>query len=201
MRLPPLNIEFYNRPADIVAPELLGKLLVCRHKQQFCVGRIVETEAYLSQHDAACHAARGKTRKNASMFGAPGTAYVYMIHARWCFNAVTEPEGIPSAVLIRAVEPMLGIAYMQQRRQREKLVDLTSGPAKLCQAFEINQSHDSWNLTRGQKIWLADDPEPVAIPATIVTTTRIGISLAQELPLRYYYLNNAFVSVKKRNQG
>src|SRR5262245_16789264 len=106
----PLPRGFYTRHPATVAPELLGRMLVRQMPDgASVVGRIVEVEAYLSARDSACHANRGMTRKNATMFGPAGHAYVYMIHARWCLNVVTEDVGQGSAVLIRAIEPLQGI--------------------------------------------------------------------------------------------
>ena len=103
MQLPPLPRDFYARDPASVARELLGKILVREAGEALLTGRIVEAEAYLSSRDPACHAHRGPNRKNAAMFGPAGHAYVYMIHARWCLNAVTEGTGMGSAVLIRAI--------------------------------------------------------------------------------------------------
>src|SRR6185369_10004342 len=98
----PLPRSFYDRPVTLVAREVLGKLLVRKERNRLTVGRIVEAEAYLASGDDACHAAKGRNRKNAAMFGPAGHAYVYVIHARHCVNLVTEAEGVPSAVLVRA---------------------------------------------------------------------------------------------------
>src|SRR5216117_353245 len=108
MRLAALQREFYLRDPAVVARELIGKRLVRETSAGLCGGPIVEAEAYLSRRDPACHASRGMTRRTTVMFGEPGHAYVYMIHHRWCLNAVTEPTGVASAVLIRAIEPLMG---------------------------------------------------------------------------------------------
>ena len=136
----PLAHDFYARHPAIVARELLGKRLIRQSDDGAIIGgRIVEAEAYLSCRDRACHANRGKTRKNATMFGPAGHAYVYMIHARWCLNAVTEEIGQGSAVLIRAIEPLAGIELMQARRGTLKQLDLARGPARLCQALDVTK--------------------------------------------------------------
>src|SRR6185312_8955522 len=133
-----LGREFYERDPALVARDLVGKRLLRETSAGICGGRIVEVEAYLSRRDPACHASRGPTRRNAAMFGPPGHAYVYMIHSRWCLNAVTEPEGMPSAVLIRAIEPLEGLELMHQRRRTEIVRDLARGPARLCEALAID---------------------------------------------------------------
>lgn len=194
-RHPPLPHSFFDRPADAVAPELLGKLMIRKSPEGVCVGRIVETEAYLSSHDPACHAHKGQTRKNSSMFGPPGNAYVYSIHACWCFNIVTEPETFASAVLIRALEPLCGIELMQARRGTEKLFDLARGPGRLCEALDVTKEFDGWDLSRKRSLWIAD--EGFIAPSPMLTSGRIGISLATELPLRYFYAGNRFVSGKR----
>ena len=125
-RTPTLR-EFYLRDPAVVVRELLGKRLWRETSAGLCGGRIVEVEAYLSRRDPACHAARGYDARNAAMFGPAGHAYVYMIHSRWCLNAVTEPEGVPSAILIRAIEPMEGLELMQQRRRTDIVRDLARG--------------------------------------------------------------------------
>lgn len=195
VQAPALPREFYDRDPAVVARELLGKLLIRRSLAGTCVGRIVETEAYLSADDPACHAARGQTRRNASMFGLPGHAYVYMIHAKWCFNAVTEAEGCASAVLVRAIEPLAGIERMQQRRGTDKLLDLARGPARLCQALEITREFDGWDLTQRKSLWIANDDFKNS--AQIVAAPRIGISQAADLPLRFLYAGSPFVSGRR----
>ncbi len=194
--LQPLPREFYNRSVTLVAREALGKLLVRKVRNGLGIGRIVETEAYLASTDDACHASIGKNRKNGSMFGPPGHAYVYVIHARHCVNLVTEPEGVPSAVLVRAIEPLTGIERMQRQRGTEVLLNLTRGPARLCEALSIDRELDGWDLTLGSKLWLADDS--ASAPLAIQTSPRVGVTSAFDLPLRFYVAGNRFVSQRKR---
>src|SRR3954466_3858304 len=156
-RLNPLPREFYLRDPVVVARELVGKRLVRHTSAGLCVGRIVEVEAYLSRRDPACHASRGMTRRNAAMFGVAGDAYVYMISSRWCLNAVTEPEGVPSAILIRAIEPLEGLELMHQRRRTDIVRDLARGPARLCEALAIDRTYNGWDLTAGRELWIAPD--------------------------------------------
>lgn len=192
-----LSHEFYHRDPALVARELLGKLLLRETSAGLCGGRIVETEAYLSARDPACHASRGKTKRNAAMFGPPGHAYVYMIHARWCLNAVTEPEGTPSAVLIRAIEPLVGVELMQQCRGTDIMRDLTRGPARLCEALAIDRTFDGWDLTAGRALWIGQDIEPPERKLRIVKSGRIGLSSAQRRLLRFFVAGNPFVSGRR----
>jgi DNA-3-methyladenine glycosylase len=188
-----LSASFYDRDPAVVARELIGARLVRESAAGLTAGWIVEVEAYLCEDDPACHAARGKTRRNATMFGPPGTAYVYMIHSRWCFNVVTEGEGMPSAVLIRAIEPTAGQDLMAQRRGVSDVRELARGPAKLCGALAIDRSFDGYRLTLGEQLWI-EGCEPRRAPWTIATSPRIGISAARELPLRFFAADNRFVS-------
>lgn len=187
----PLASDFYDRDPVVVARELLGKRLVTKNREGLTAGRIVEVEAYLSAHDPACHAARGKTKRNASMFAAPGRAYVYSIHSRWCFNVVTLPEGVPSAVLIRAIEPLEGLPLMHRRRLGVvRPIDLARGPGRLCQALGIDRELDRHDLTLGRRLWIEEGD----VPETILTTPRIGISSAQDLMLRFLVPDSPYVS-------
>src|SRR6478736_5029333 len=154
-----LGREFYAREPAVVARELLGKYLLRETSAGLCGGRIVEAEAYLSRRDPACHASRGMTRRTAVMFGEPGFAYVYMIHHRWCLNVVTEPAGVASAVLIRAIEPLFGLELMHQRRRTDIVRDLARGPARLCEALAVDRTYNGWDLTSGRELWVADDPD------------------------------------------
>jgi DNA-3-methyladenine glycosylase len=166
------------------------------HRQRIA-GKIVEVEAYLARDDPANHAYRGRTRRNAAMFGPPGHAYVYTIHARFCLNAVTEPVGLPSAALIRAVEPVEGMELMQRRRGTEQRLNLTRGPARLCEAFAVDRALDGWDLTRGDRLWIAaPDLEPDT--AEIVAATRVGVTSAKDLPLRFFLAESPFVSRRRR---
>jgi DNA-3-methyladenine glycosylase len=196
----PLTRDFYDRSPQDVARDLLGKILIRRTAAGLCAGPIVETEAYLSCNDPACHASRGRTRKNATMFGPPGYLYVYPIHSRYCMNAVTETEGVPSAVLIRAIEPLKGIGLMQQRRGVADHRDLARGPARLCEALEVDRRLDGWDLTSGQRIWIAE-PADLGQLARISISTRIGVTSAHELELRYFLAGSPFVSGTRRLNG
>lgn len=169
-------------------------------------GLIVETEAYLSENDPASHSRRGPTPGNASMFGRPGTLYVYPIHAKYCMNAVTEQRGKGSAVLIRALEPIWGIEVMQQRRGQSELRRLTSGPAMLCQALQIDRRHDGIDLVANRRIRIAPVQTVRAAaagasrePDRVHCSPRIGISRAAELPLRFFLRHNRYVSGRRRD--
>jgi DNA-3-methyladenine glycosylase len=195
--MPVLTREFYQRDTEQVAQDLLGKRLVRRSRQGAATGRIVEVEAYLPEDDAACHAARGRTRSNAAMFGPAGHAYVYPIHSRYCFNTVTQPRGQACAVLVRAVEPLDGIALMRQRRGHANLVDLARGPGRLCQALAIDRTLNHWDLTVGRRLWIDDE---LAQPRdwNMGNSVRIGVTAAQDMPLRYFVVSCPFVSGPRR---
>ncbi|MCK4983633.1 MAG: DNA-3-methyladenine glycosylase [Victivallaceae bacterium] len=186
-----LTKSFYNRPPDIVAHELLGKILVFIKNNYRCSGKIVETEAYFVENDPANHAARGRTKRNEPMFGKPGTAYVYFCYGNhWLINAVTEKEGIPSAVLIRAIEPVEGIEKMRLRRGVNKDTDLTNGPAKLCAALGITGAQNKISLLK-KPLMIFSDSNPLPV---FKTSERIGISTGTQIKGRYYIPGNKFVS-------
>lgn len=190
-----LSPDFYVHDTTAIARALLGKLLIHETPQGTVAGRIVETEAYLAD-DPACHAHGGKkTPRTATMFGPPGTAYIYLVYGmHHCFNVVTGPEGIGEAVLIRALEPVCGIELMQACRNQLALHNLCSGPGKLVYAMGITRSLNAQSLME-RPLYLA---EPEAEPAKfkVVTTTRIGISKGTASPLRFYVKDNPFISKK-----
>src|SRR5437868_3669609 len=142
--------EFYARDTELVARHLLGTVLECDTQDGVASGIIVETEAYLGEHDLACHAAAGRTSRTKHLYGPPGISYVYFIYGMyWCFNAVTREEGQPSAVLVRALEPLDGLPLMHNRRPRiKKDVELTNGPGKLCKALGITGAMTGKSLQR-----------------------------------------------------
>lgn len=196
----PLPRAFYDREPEIVARELLGKLLIRAGGSGRMLGRIVETEAYLATGDPASHSYSGLKRRNASMFGAPGHAYVYAIHSRWCLNAVTQPEGTPSAILIRAVEPLEGLDLMADRRGTDNVRDLARGPARLCEAFGIDRALDGHDLTCAEELWIAaDGRDEGSVPESrLAVGPRVGVTSAHDLPLRYYLADSPFVSRRPR---
>jgi DNA-3-methyladenine glycosylase len=175
-----------------VAPRLLGCLLVRELEDGTRIsGRIVETEAY-HQSDAASHSYKGKTPRTEIMFGPPGFVYVYFTYGmHYCVNVVTGPEGEGSAVLIRAIEPVEGIERMRANRGGLETIQLTNGPAKLCQALQIDKQlngHDLHTLPLQLRV------QPPIDASEIVTTTRIGITKDAHRPWRFYVAGNPFVS-------
>lgn len=190
--------HFYDRDPVCVARELIGKHLVRRSSEGMCRGLIVETEAYLASGDPASHGFRGIRRGNATMFGRAGLLYVFPIHGRYCLNAVTEPRGTASAVLIRAVIPQHGISVMQKRRQCMP-IDLARGPARLCEAFAVDRRLDGWDLTRGSRIWIEESDDLHQNIRDIALSTRIGVTSGHELKLRFFLTGCRHVSGRVRH--
>ena len=184
---------FYERETEIVAREMLGTVLECETDAGLASGIIVETEAYLGEHDLACHAAAGRTARTEALYGPPGTSYVYFIYGMyWCFNAVTRTEGLPSAVLVRALEPLSGTALMHKRRPGiRNEVDLANGPGKLCTALGIVGSMSGKSLQRKPLVIREGKPVP---DEKVEVTTRIGITKSADWPLRWIVKGNRFVS-------
>ena len=159
-------MSFYARPALVVARELLGTHLIVEEGGVRRVGRIVETEAYVGEHDLACHASKGRTPRAEVLFGPPGRAYVYLIYGmHHCFNVVTDEEGVGAAVLVRAVEPVEGL--LPQER--------TDGPGRLCRALGLTREHNRWDL-QCQPLYL-EAGAPVA-DARVARGPRIGVDYA-----------------------
>jgi len=186
-----LPAAFFARPSVMVAAELLGCLLVRESAEGSVAAVIVETEAYTGAEDPASHAAAsiGRTARNDPLFGLPGTAYVHLNYGvHWCLNAVTDAEGIPAAVLIRAAEPVAGRELMRARRGRE---ELTNGPGRLGTAFAIGPALQRHPLD-SPPLWIQAG-ESVPDDAR-VRTTRIGISKGTDLKLRFYDRRSDWVS-------
>src|SRR5262245_14687744 len=190
----PLTQSFYARPTLIVATELIGKVLVHETRAGIAAGMIVEVEAYIGEEDPACHAAPGPTRRNAPLYGPPGRAYVYLnygIHN--LVNAVTEPEGQPAAVLIRALAPLEGVTRMRRRRavsQATAESDLCRGPGNLTVALGITLRHNTVDLTNGS---LRIEDHGVR-PDALVWSPRIGIRVGADRPWRCHWAEHPAVS-------
>ncbi|MBM4134100.1 MAG: DNA-3-methyladenine glycosylase [Nitrospira sp.] len=166
MKRRPLARSFYEKPTLTVARNLLGKYLVRERAGGLFSGRIVEVEAYVGPEDRASHASRGKTKRTEIMFGQAGLTYVYLIYGMYhCFNIVTEREGYPAAILVRAVELESG--------------ELVDGPGKLCRQLDISRAHNRHDLTLGKQLWVEDRGERLA-PRMIVRAPRIGVEYAKE---------------------
>jgi DNA-3-methyladenine glycosylase len=179
---------FYNRDPVTVAQELLGKQLVREDADGVLTGIIVETEAYLAADDPTSHAYSTRQRcyrvtpRCAPMFGPPGHAYVYRSYGlHYCMNIVTEGEGVPSAVLLRAIQPERGLDVMQRRRGTDRLATLTTGPGNLCRALAIDLALNGWDVTQGHRLWVA---APASVPALQITRSR-RIGVADDRALRF----------------
>lgn len=191
-----IDISYFERDTKSVARSLIGKKLVHHVGKMRLSGVIVETEAYLGTRDPACHSFGGKkTARNAVMFESAGTIYVYLIYGMYhCLNFVTCKEGIPEAVLIRAIEPLEGIDEMMRRRDVKDLRKLASGPGKLCQALGITREHNGLLLGKGS---LTVEEGEIISPRLIDKSPRIGIGYAGEAahwPLRFSLRGSRYVS-------
>jgi DNA-3-methyladenine glycosylase len=190
--------SFYARPTLEVAEDLLGKVLVHRTRQGTACGVIVETEAYIGEDDPACHASFGRTARSEPLFGPPGFAYVYLNYGiHYLMNAVTEADGYPGAVLIRALQPLEGIELMQKRRAPDGRGidehDLCRGPGNLTKALGITIKDNRLDLTAST---LTIEDRGISV-GEVATGPRIGIRVAVERPWRYWVEGHRSVSVHR----
>ncbi len=200
----PLPRSFYDRDTLVVARELLGCLLVHEEGGQRVSGRIVEVEAYHGEEDPACHAAAGLTARTAPLYGRPGFSYVYRIYGMYyCFNVVTRAVGNPSAVLVRALEPIEGLDVMRARRAARRRRpeatladrDLASGPGKLCDALGITLEQNRADLLRSPL-----RVEPGEPPAAVVWTPRVGLTVGTDRFWRCFVKGSPHVSRSHLNR-
>jgi len=198
----PLPRAFYDRSTLLVAADLLGKVLVHRASGRVTAGRIVEAEAYIGEDDPACHAAPGRTRRNAPLYGPPGFAYVYLNYGiHFLFNVVTEAEGRPAAVLIRALEPLEGLELMRTRRAPDRKGQdvpdhhLCRGPGSLTRAMGITLADNLADLS-GARLYLEDRGGTLG-PAAIAWSSRVGISVGSDRLWRCYVRGSRAVSGKR----
>lgn len=184
------DLSFLTGAASDVAPRLLGCILERHIDGRVLRGKIVETEAY-DQTDVASHSYNGETPRTKVMFGSPGYLYVYFTYGmHYCCNVVVGRKGEGAAVLIRAIEPLEGIGYMEDRRQKSGVL-LTNGPAKLCQAMAIGQEDNGTNLHNGSIRLIS---QPAVSPDCVTVTTRVGIKQGVDIPWRFYITGNPYVS-------
>jgi len=191
----PLSKNFYLRSPDIVAKELLGKVLIRRFGRCTLSGKIVETEAYFGEGDPASRAANGKKKFNLAMWEDVGKAFIYMVHNNWLFNVVAHEKGKVGAVLIRAIEPLEGIEVMKKNRGINDLRNLTNGPGKLTKALGITKEFNGIDLTNSKsEIFIVKGKEE---EFEICKSHRIGFSRDLNVRLRFFINGNQFVSYKK----
>jgi len=196
----PRRLRRAELPADTatLAQFLIGKTLVHEHSAGRMSGRIVETEAYVVG-DAACHAFRGLTARNRALFLDRGHAYIYFIYGCWhALNVSGETAGVGAGVLIRAIEPVEGVALMRGRRGVRRDADLARGPGRLAAALAIDRAYDGLDLCAPGPLWLGAAIQP---PGRIGRSARIGISRETERKLRFFERDNAFVSGPRRLRG
>lgn len=188
----PLPRPFYLQPTLDVARQLLGHLLIHESPEGVAGGIIVETEAYLGPDDPGSHSHMGRTKRNAIMFGPGGHAYVYLMHTHALLNIIAGPADVPQGVLIRALEPTLGMELMQRRRGTERVQDLCSGPGKVTQAIGVTISDYGADMTKPPLYVSAD----AVTDGEITISTRIGLRAEKgaDLPYRFYFTANPHVS-------
>jgi DNA-3-methyladenine glycosylase len=194
-----LEDDFFRRDTITVAKELPGKILIRRiDKNKYLAGKIVEVEAYIGEHDPACHAYQKKSGRCSILYEDGGTIYVYFIYGNYyCFNIVTETKGIGSAVLIRAIEPLEGVEIMKTNRPGIKSIyDLTNGPSKFCLAFDIEKKFNNQKLS-SEGIFISNSLKKEDFEIKI--SKRIGINKGEHFPYRFFIKNNPFVTKHKFN--
>lgn len=194
------RISRTSMPFDTVelARALLGKVLVRRFSGGVAAGRIVETEAYL-QNDPACHAFRGMTPRNRSLFLEHGHAYVYLCYGTsYLLNVSSEPGGIGSGVLLRALEPLFGTEHMQRNVSHVNPADLTRGPGRLSAALRVDRRHDGLNLFTGKELWIGSDGHQIE---RIGESVRIGLTKGAEQRLRFFVPGSRYLSGPRRLNG
>ncbi len=202
----PPDRSTYARGTLAVARDLLGCRLVHETREGRTAGQIVEVEAYHGEDDPACHAAAGLTARTEPLYGPPGHAYVYFIYGMYhCLNAVTRAEGLPSAVLIRALEPVEGLDLMRWRRLERRGGggakipdrDLCAGPGRLCVALGVTLAHNRLDLT-GPPLWI--EPDPAGAAHEVVWTPRVGLTVGTERFWRCIVKDSPYVSRSSLNR-
>jgi DNA-3-methyladenine glycosylase len=195
-----LPVTFFRHPAEVVAAELIGKVVVSTVGGLLTAGRIVETEAYLGYDDPASHGYRHRRNaRNAALFGPPGIWYVYLSYGmHWCANLVCQRAGLASAVLLRALEPLEGLDVMRERRGDLPDRQLCSGPGRLCQALGITRDLDGVAMSEGPVVVLRGDR---LAEGAISATPRIGITKAADWPLRFHLTGSPWTSRKEKSGG
>ncbi len=192
-----LERKFYERDPATVAKDLLGKILVRKIDSKILSGKIVETEAYYGEEDPASRAYKGRMKFNELMYAEPGRTFIYMVHGNWLLNIVAHFKGEVGAVLIRAVEPILGIEVMVKNREVENFHSLTNGPGKLTKALAITKDLNGIDVTkRKSELRVTEGKEE---EFEISSSHRIGVRLDLPRELRFFIRENKFVSRARRN--
>jgi len=193
-----LPVSFYSRSTLKVLEDLIGKVLVRKSEEGLTSGIIVEAEAYSGEDDPASYAFSGRTKRSEIMYGPPGRAFVHFTYGmHHMLNLVTEREEFPAAILVRALEPREGISLMKKRRKKEELFNLCSGPAKICQAFGIDRSHNGVSLSSSRSpLFIKGGERRKKGKDELIWTARIGIQEGKERLWRAYLRGSPFISVK-----
>lgn len=202
-QLPRLSLDFYNRNDVVqIARDLVGKYVFTCFGDQLTGGKIIETEAYSGRFDKACHAFLKRTQRTEIMYETGGIAYVYLCYGiHHMFNIVTNKEGLADAVLIRAIEPVIGLDVIKERRGGDKKYALTKGPGSLGQALGFHKSQTGTSLIQSNEMWLAVDPE--AETPNLEIDRRVGVDYAKEdalLPWRFFEKDSKWVSKKVQKE-